>query len=46
MRLNMLLADERDLAGVELRSPDGRAWAGDFTYVRHPRIMGPAPAHE
>jgi hypothetical protein len=42
MGVNMLLADERDLAGVELRFPDGRAWpgAGDFAYVREPRIIG------
>jgi hypothetical protein len=42
MGVNMSLADEGDLAGIELRFPDGRAWAGagDFTYVREPRIMG------
>ncbi len=42
MGVNMLLADERDLAGVELRYPDGRAWSGgsDFGYVREPRILG------
>ncbi len=28
MGVNMRLADESDLAGVELRFPDGRAWAG------------------
>jgi len=40
--LNMLLADERDLAGIELRYPDGRAWSGsgDFGYVRAARILG------
>lgn len=40
--VNMLLADESDLAGVELRYPDGRAWSGetDFGYVREPRIIG------
>jgi hypothetical protein len=42
--VNMLLADESDLAGIELRYPDGRAWPGegDFTYVRQPRIIGRA----
>jgi len=42
MGVNMLLADERDLAGLELRFPDGRAWTGEgeFTYVREPRIIG------
>ena len=36
MGVNMLLADERDLAGIELRYPDGAAWTGetDFTYDR------------
>jgi hypothetical protein len=42
--VNMLLADESDLIGLELRYPDGRAWSGgaDFRYVREPRVM----AHE
>jgi hypothetical protein len=42
MGVNMRLADERDLAGVELRYPDGRAWTGEgaFAYVRPPRVMG------
>ncbi|TRW14187.1 GFA family protein [Glacieibacterium frigidum] len=42
MGVNMQLADERDLAGVEVRYPDGRAWggAGDFAYVREARIIG------
>ena len=42
MGVNMWLADERDLAGIELRYPDGRAWsgAGDFGYVREARIIG------
>ena len=41
--VNMLLADERDLAGVELRFPDGQSWSGEghFTYLRAPRILGP-----
>lgn len=40
--VNMRLADERDLAGVELRYPDGRGWsgAGEFGYVRESRILG------
>jgi len=42
MGVNMLLADERDLAGIELRFPDGRSWDGAsaFTYVRASRILG------
>lgn len=42
MGVNMRLADEGDLAGVELRFPDGRAWAGEggFGYVREARIIG------
>ncbi|HEX8574199.1 MAG TPA: aldehyde-activating protein [Allosphingosinicella sp.] len=42
MGVNMRLVDEGDLAGVELRYPDGRAWAGEgaFTYVREARILG------
>jgi hypothetical protein len=42
MGVNMRLADERDLAGVELRYPDGRAWAGEggFGYVREARVLG------
>jgi hypothetical protein len=42
MGANMLLADERDLAGVELRFPDGRAWPGEgeFAYVRVARVIG------
>jgi hypothetical protein len=44
MGVNMLLADEKDLAGTELRYPDGRAWpgTGDFSYVREARIIGAA----
>lgn len=39
---NMLLADEAELAGVELRYPDGHSWsgAGDFSYVRAARRLG------
>ncbi|HEX6377152.1 MAG TPA: aldehyde-activating protein [Allosphingosinicella sp.] len=42
MGVNMRLADEGELAGVELRYPDGRAWAGEggFAYVREARILG------
>ena len=38
----MRLADESDLAGIELRFPDGRAWSGEggFGYVREARILG------
>ncbi|MCW3848585.1 hypothetical protein OF829_15220 [Sphingomonas sp. LB-2] len=42
MGVNMWLADESDLAGIELRFPDGKAWAGEgaFGYVREGRIRG------
>ncbi len=42
MGINMRLADEKDLAGIELRYPDGRAWSGEggFGYVRDARIIG------
>ena len=42
MGVNMWLADERDLAGIEVRYPDGQAWPGigEFGYVREPRIIG------
>lgn len=42
MGVNMRLADERDLAGIELRYPDGQAWSGEgeFAYVREARILG------
>jgi hypothetical protein len=41
MGVNMRLAGERDLAGIELRYPDGEAWSGgDFGYVRAARIIG------
>jgi hypothetical protein len=41
MGVNMALADERALAGIELRFPDGRAWPGEgeFTYVREARVI-------
>ena len=43
--VNLRLADETALAGLELRWPDGRAWAGEgpFTYLREAEILG-APA--
>ena len=42
MGVNMALADEAELAGLELRYPDGRAWSGEgeFTHVREARIIG------
>jgi hypothetical protein len=42
MGVNMRLADERDLAGIELRYPDGQAWSGEgaFGYVREAEIIG------
>ncbi len=40
--VNMRLADEADLAGIELRYPDGRAWQGKgaFGYVREAHVIG------
>lgn len=40
--VNMRLADEAELAGVELRFPDGKAWDGgsDFGYVREAVVLG------
>jgi hypothetical protein len=40
--VNVRLADERDLAGIESRYPDGQAWSGKggFVYVREARIIG------
>ena len=42
MGVNMRLADEVDLAGIELRYPDGRAWSGEgeFGHVREARVLG------
>ena len=39
--VNMWLAEPADLAGLELRYPDGRAWSGEgpFGYVREPRTL-------
>lgn len=41
---NMALADQSQLAGVEMRFPDGAAWAGQgpFVYVRESVIIGSA----
>lgn len=40
--VNMRLADDADLHGVEVRYPDGRSWPGhgEFGYVRSPRVIG------
>ena len=40
--VNMQLADPHELAGIELRFPDGRSWpgAGEYGYVREARIIG------
>jgi hypothetical protein len=40
--VNMRLADETHLAGIEVRYPDGRAWPGhgSFDYVRKASIIG------
>lgn len=40
--VNMGLADEATLAGVEVRYPDGLNWSGSgpFGYVRPPRVLG------
>lgn len=48
MGVNMLLADERDLAGIELRFPDGKTWAGtgEFAYIRAARIIGRTTSRE
>ena len=44
MGVNVRLADEKDLAGLELRYPDGRSWSGEggFAYLREARIIGHA----
>jgi hypothetical protein len=46
--VNMRLADEKDLAGIELRYPNGRAWPGHggFDYVQEARIIGGRAARE
>ncbi|WP_426168513.1 GFA family protein [Sandarakinorhabdus sp. DWP1-3-1] len=42
MGVNMWLANPGDLAGIELRFPDGRSWEGegDFGYVRDSYVIG------
>jgi hypothetical protein len=42
MGVNMRLADMRDLAGVEIRYPDGFGWSGSgaFGYVRPAELIG------
>jgi hypothetical protein len=42
MGVNMRLADEQSLAGIELRFPDGKTWSGTgpFDYVQEPRNIG------
>lgn len=42
---NMALAEPGDLAGIELRHPDGRSWAGEgpFGYVRPAQTIGAGP---
>ncbi len=41
MGVNMRLAHARDLAGLELRYPDGQAWSGegDFGHVRAATVI-------
>jgi len=48
MGVNMRLADEAELAGIELRFPDGRAWPGEgeFGYVRAARVFGEEPTSD
>lgn len=42
MGVNLRLAEAADLAGIELRYPDGAGWAGAgaFGYVREARVLG------
>jgi hypothetical protein len=42
MGVNMALADDRELTGIEIRYPDGRGWSGEggFDYVRAPYVIG------
>jgi hypothetical protein len=44
--VNMWLAKAQDLAGIELRYPDGQSWSGHgpFGYVRDAHIIGPTAA--
>jgi hypothetical protein len=40
--VNAALIDQADLAGIELRFPDGKNWSGEgeFGYVRASRVLG------
>lgn len=42
MGVNMFLAPEHDLSGIDLRFPDGANWPGqgEFSYIRESRILG------
>lgn len=42
MGVNMRLADEAELTGIELRFPDGRRWSGEgeFGHVREASVFG------
>ena len=42
MGVNMWLAHPADLAGIELRFPDGQSWIGEgeFGFIRPARIIG------
>jgi hypothetical protein len=48
MGVNMRLAEEIDLAGIELRYPDGRSWPGEgeFGYVRAASVIGAGTPEE
>lgn len=47
MGVNMRLADDGELAGVELRYPDGQAWSGGaFSYVREAHVIGQPAARD
>ena len=41
--VNMALADPAQLAGIELRYPDGKSWSGEgpFGHTRESRVLGP-----
>jgi hypothetical protein len=41
MGVNVRLADEKELAGLELRFPDGQSWdGGAVSYVREAEVIG------
>ena len=46
MGVNMRLADEEDLAGVELRYPDGCAWRVRVTSATHGKRASSAPERQ